>query len=87
MIRSSSAWSLGLKKNNYEDSIHIAYLQLISESKSFIYIENQFFISSLAGDIVKNTIGEAIVRRIKKAALKKQKFKVIVFIPLMPVIF
>ena len=87
MVRSSSNWSLGLKNNNYEESIHIAYLQLISEAKHFIYIENQFFISSLAGKPVKNTIGDALVMRIKRAAEKKEKFKVIFVMPLLPVNF
>ena len=38
MVRSSSAWSCGVKET--ECSIHIAYIQLIGEAKHFIYIEN-----------------------------------------------
>ena len=86
MLRSSSSWSLGLKEANYEESIHIAYVQLINQANHFIYIENQFFISSLAGKPVKNIIGETLVSRIKKAAKNKEKFKVIVVMPLLPVI-
>lgn len=86
MLRSASLWSLGLKRENYENSIYIAYLALITNAENFIYIENQFFISSLAGSLVKNKIAEAILGRIKRAALERQKFKVIIFMPLLPVL-
>jgi phosphatidylserine/phosphatidylglycerophosphate/cardiolipin synthase-like enzyme len=35
-------------------------LKAIDEAEHFIYIENQFFITSLAGGGVENTIGEAL---------------------------
>ena len=85
MLRSSSLWSMGLK--SYEDSIHIAYLGLITNAQHFIYIENQFFISSLAGRPVKNAIAEALVNRIRKAAANGENFRVIIVMPLLPVIF
>ena len=87
IVRSAGKWSLGLRPNYYEESIHIAYIQLITEAKHFIYIENQFFISSLAGKKVSNIIGEAILNRIKKAALNKEKFRVIILMPLLPVFY
>ena len=88
MLRSASFWSLGLKRENYENSIYIAYLALITNAESFIYIENQFFISSIGGfpAPVKNRIAEALLDRIKKAAAEKQRFKVIIFMPLLPVL-
>ena len=88
MLRSASFWSLGLKRENYENSIYIAYLALITNAESFIYIENQFFISSIGGFPVpvKNRIAEALLDRIKKAAAEKQRFKVIIFMPLLPVL-
>jgi len=43
ILRSSSTWSGGL--SSVESSIHEAYLDLIRNSKRFIYIENQFFIA------------------------------------------
>lgn len=85
MLRSASLWSLGLKKENYESSIYIAYLALITNAANYIYIENQFFISSTAGAPVKNKIADALVSRIKKAALEKQDFKVFILMPLLPV--
>ena len=86
LLRSASLWSLGLKRENYENSIYISYLALITNAENYIYIENQFFISSLAGSPVKNKIAEAILERVKRAAAEKQKFKVIIFMPLLPVI-
>lgn len=87
MLRSASFWSLGLKSENFENSIYIAYLALITNAESFIYIENQFFISSIAGFPVpvKNKIAEALLERIKRAAAENQRFKVIILMPLLPV--
>ncbi|KAJ1921211.1 hypothetical protein H4219_000810 [Mycoemilia scoparia] len=83
-IRSSAEWSLGIHR---EDSIHTAYCELIRGASHFVYIENQFFISSAKSDpayTVKNRIAEAIVDRIIRAHQAGQKFRVIVIIPLMP---
>lgn len=59
-------------------------MNLIDQADHFIYIENQFFISSTAGEPVKNQIAQALVERIKIAAHKKEKFKIIVVLPLLP---
>ena len=42
-LRSISNWSIGLGKT--ETSILKAYYELIENSKHYIFIENQFFIS------------------------------------------
>lgn len=63
VLRSASYWSCGLPKNQIENSIHFAYLQLIEMAKHYIYIENQFFISSTAGSPVKNDIAKALILR------------------------
>ncbi len=42
ILRSSAGWSSGIEK---ESSIHNAYVDLITNSKHYIYIENQFFIT------------------------------------------
>ncbi|KAG9294883.1 hypothetical protein G9A89_003223 [Geosiphon pyriformis] len=84
LLRSSAYWSSGIK---LEHSIYRAYRHLISISKHFIYIENQFFVTATEKDpnyAVKNLIGEAIVDRIKKAANDHEKFRVIVVMPLLP---
>lgn len=84
LVRSAGLWSLGLHELKIENSIHLAYLEMISKSKKFIYIENQFFISSTAGNPIHNRIAETIVLRIRKAIDENQNFKVIVVIPLLP---
>ncbi|KAJ6452893.1 hypothetical protein C8R47DRAFT_262895 [Mycena vitilis] len=82
VCRSVSDWSHGVLT---EHSIQNAYIKLIEESEHFIYIENQFFISSTYDkDEVKNQIARALVERIVRAAQADQKFQVIVTIPEVP---
>ena len=82
VVRSACEWSYGLNKS--EASINKAYLDLIVGSKHFIYIENQFFISSTAGPPVLNGIAQALVERITRAFCSQEKFRVIVVMPLLP---
>ncbi|AOA63902.1 Phospholipase D [Komagataella phaffii CBS 7435] len=84
LLRSSCNWSLGLKQ--HEQSIQNAYLKLIETSNHFIYIENQFFITSSAwqGVVIENTIGDAIVDRIIRARNENKTWKAIIVIPLLP---
>ena len=87
VLRSVGEWSLGLKAN--ESSILEAYYQLIENSKHYIYIENQFFISKSFEDnskpyLVENKIALYITNRILKAIKNKEKFRVYIFIPLLP---
>ena len=44
VLRSASYWSVGLDKK-VENSILQAYYNLIENSKHYIFIENQFFVS------------------------------------------
>ncbi|KAJ1970183.1 hypothetical protein H4R35_005962 [Dimargaris xerosporica] len=84
ILRSSANWSTDVPK---EDSICQAYQKLIATAQHFIYIENQFFITSAIDDPgheVKNQIGRALVERIKRAYDEQTKFRVIVIMPLMP---
>ncbi len=87
VLRSVGEWSLGLKTT--ENSILEAYYQLIENSKHYIYIENQFFISKSFEDngkpyLVENKIALYIRNRILKACKNKEKFRVYIFIPLLP---
>jgi len=84
ICRSACAWSLGTYK--VEHSIMTAYCDLIKASQHFIYIENQFFISSceVEGTIIENKIGDALVERIIRAAEKGEDWKAVIIIPLMP---
>ncbi|KAF0550199.1 phospholipase D/nuclease [Gigaspora margarita] len=82
ILRSACKWSLGIE---LEKSIHHAYVHTIVNANHFIYIENQFFNTATHnGAIFYNKIGKALVRRIIKAHRLKEKFRVIVMIPLIP---
>ncbi|XP_038673019.1 phospholipase D1-like isoform X1 [Scyliorhinus canicula] len=82
VLRSAADWSCGIKY--HEESIHNAYIHVIENSKHYIYIENQFFISCADNKYVFNKIGDAIVQRILRAYREKQRFRVYVVTPLMP---
>ncbi|KAF9100005.1 Phospholipase D1 [Mortierella sp. AD031] len=84
ILRSVSSWSIGVK--DPECSILTAYLAAIERAEHFIYIENQFFITStnINKTIVHNGIGRALTDRIIKAHKAGEKFRVIVVLPLVP---
>ena len=86
VVRSIGQWSGG--QHDTERSIYNAYLDAVRESKHYIYIENQFFISSSntsAGrSEVQNRIAAALVDRIEKAHRSKSVFRVFVLLPLLP---
>jgi len=82
VLRSVGKWSIG---TNNETSILHCYLETIASAQHFIYIENQFFIGNLVSDgLVQNGIAAALVERILKAHASKQRFRVIIIIPLHP---
>ncbi|QEL59819.1 hypothetical protein CJJ09_001906 [Candidozyma auris] len=84
MLRSAGSWSLGLKQ--HEQSIQDAYLKLIETSEHFVYIENQFFVTSclIDGTVIENRIGDALVERIIRAFNEGKQWKAIILIPLVP---
>ncbi|CUM56245.1 unnamed protein product [Debaryomyces tyrocola] len=84
LLRSSGNWSLGLKE--HEQSIQNAYLKLIETSEHFVYIENQFFVTScvIDGNEIQNRIGDALVDRIIRAHNEGTNWRAIIVIPLMP---
>ncbi|KAI8372984.1 uncharacterized protein BYT42DRAFT_54298 [Radiomyces spectabilis] len=82
LLRSSAQWSSGIAR---EHSIYNAYMECISKAKHFVYIENQFFISTTTQDkLLRNRISQAMVERIKRAHEKGEKFKIFILIPLIP---
>lgn len=83
VLRSSSSWSIGTRTT--ESSIHEAYIDAIQNSKHFIYIENQFFIT-IAGssDEVTNRVGRCLYERVMRAHQAGQRFRVYVVMPLLP---
>ena len=82
-LRSVDNWSAAQPP---ESSIYNAYIKAIKNAKHFIYIENQFFISSQEGfwRCVQNRIQAALVERIVRAHKANEKFHVMVFTPLKP---
>lgn len=66
IMRSCARWSHG---SDTEHSIANAYIETIRNSKHFIYIENQFFITATDDKQkpIKNKIGAAIAERIIRA--------------------
>ncbi|EPQ28717.1 uncharacterized protein PFL1_03521 [Pseudozyma flocculosa PF-1] len=85
ICRSAGPWSLGTA-SKVEHSIQNAYLKSIQMSDHFVYIENQFFISSTVaeGTRIENQIGEALVSRIIRAHREGTPWRAIVVIPLIP---
>ncbi|EMD86384.1 hypothetical protein COCC4DRAFT_193685 [Bipolaris maydis ATCC 48331] len=85
ILRSACAWSLGTP-NKVEHSIMNAYVQMISTSEHFVYIENQFYISSseVLGTKIENKINDAIVDRIKRAHANDEDWRACIMLPLMP---
>ena len=95
-LRSVCSWSIGKNNNATERSILQGYYKLIDNSKHYIYIENQFFVTKPFSEderiksginldkIVQNEIGLHIRNRIEKAYENKENFKVFICIPLLP---
>lgn len=87
VLRSVSSWSAGfLDPEILEQSIQEAYIHAISKAERYIYIENQFFITlaSMDKSIVKNRIGETLLKRILRAHREGSVFRVFVIMPLLP---
>ena len=86
LLRSVDNWSAG-QKHEGEASIYNAYMDAIKNAQHFIYIENQFFISSQEEYFlpkVRNKIQEALVKRIVRAHKANEDFHVMLIIPLKP---
>jgi phosphatidylserine/phosphatidylglycerophosphate/cardiolipin synthase-like enzyme len=79
VLRSLSKWS---GNHATEQSIYKGYLYAIEHAEHFIYIENQFFISSQGP--VQNKIAEALVRRVIRAISEKSRFLVVIVLPFHP---
>ena len=85
VLRSACEWSLGTP-NLTEHSIMNAYVKMIEKSDHFVYVENQFFITSceVEGTRIENQIGDALVERIVRASQKGEDWRAVIVIPLMP---
>lgn len=85
ILRSCAWWSIGTPDKT-ESSIMNAYIKMIEQSDYFVYIENQFFVSSceVEGTRIENHIGNALVERIIRASQKGEHWRAVIVIPLMP---
>ncbi|KAJ9102280.1 hypothetical protein QFC19_004828 [Naganishia cerealis] len=85
ICRSCGPWSMGTA-TKVEHSIQNAYLKAIQLSDHFVYIENQFFITSTVVDGVEieNRIGDALVDRIIRAHKDGTPWRACIVIPLLP---
>ena len=83
VLRSVGEWSA---EQILEFSIYNAYLHSIKNAEHFIYIENQFFISSQPGMFfkVQNQILSALAGRILRAYDNYQTFHAMIVMPLKP---
>ncbi|KAK1750836.1 phospholipase D1 [Echria macrotheca] len=84
ILRSASTWSLGVEET--EHSIQSAYIKMIEDSEHFVYMENQFFITSTdtMNTRMVNRIGDALVSRIIRAHENDEDWRAVILIPLMP---
>ncbi|KAI9833603.1 MAG: hypothetical protein M1819_003556 [Sarea resinae] len=85
ILRSCCWWSMGTPDKT-EHSIMNAYIKSIEQSEHFVYIENQFFVSSceVEGTRIENLIGDALVERIVRAHRNIEDWRAVIVIPLMP---
>ena len=85
IVRSAGPWSIGTPDKT-EHSIMNAYIKMIEESEHFVYIENQFFISSCETEAttIHNSVGDALVERITRAAKNEDAWHCCIIIPLIP---
>ena len=82
-LRSSGEWSLGLRET--DNSIYQAYLRIIQNAKEYIYIENQFFVSTCdQNPDVFNHLAMAICNKVIDMHQMKRDFKVYIVIPHVP---
>ncbi|KAL4986500.1 hypothetical protein BDW68DRAFT_178718 [Aspergillus falconensis] len=83
IVRSIGRWSNGVQT---ESSLYNAYIDIIAKSEHFVYLEQQFFITSTGDELetVWNRVAEAFVARILRAARDKKRYKVIVVLPALP---
>jgi phospholipase D1/2 len=83
-LRSACYWSVGTPVEQTETSIYKAFIETIRKAEHYIYIENQYFISNCGDKDVSNEIGNEIAQKVIDKIVAKQKFLVIILIPLLP---
>ena len=88
VVRSIGAWSGGFAENQCERSIYEAYINMIDKAQHYIYIENQFLVSttSYGGITLFNKVVAKIEEKILQAYRNPDKpvFRVYFVLPLIP---
>ena len=77
MLRSASDWSVGyqsVESDWVENSVPQAYLHEIMSAERFIYIENQFFISSTANPSLDKDGDGHVSAQVMKVQLMTNRF-------------
>lgn len=87
IIRFAAVWSAGLKST--ERTIYENYKTIIESAERFIFIENQFFVTTtgdykLDDSLPQNQIALFLCDRIIKAFRKGEQFRVYIVIPCIP---
>ena len=80
-MRSVGPWSVG---HRAEKSIFECWRDTINSAQHYVYIENQFFLSSLASDDVRNNLAATLLEKLVTAALNRVPFRAVIVIPLHP---
>ena len=81
VLRCAANWSISTSMT--ENSIFKAEVKAIKESKHFVYIENQFFVSSSSKvSNPRNKLIGTLVERVAKAIENKEAFRAIFLCPL-----
>ncbi|SPR00024.1 unnamed protein product (mitochondrion) [Plasmodiophora brassicae] len=78
VVRSMGTWS---GASRLDKSIYGAYLHAVTSAEKYIYIENQYLSSSVAGGGVENVIVQRIINRVREKILAQEPFRVIIVLP------
>eukprot|EP00474_Spongospora_subterranea_P010016 CRZ10474.1 hypothetical protein [Spongospora subterranea] len=78
VIRSMGQWS---GASRLDRSIYGAYIHAVMSAQKYIYLENQYLSSSVAGDGVENIVAQRIIDRLKEKISAKETFRVIIILP------
>ena len=81
VTRSIAKWSIGFE--NTERSIYNAIIHAITNAKSYVYIETQFFIS-IQDETLTESLHDCIYNRIRIAISNNTPFKIILLLPMFP---
>lgn len=78
VIRSLDLWSGG---SRLEQSIYGEYLKAVTIAEHYIYIENQYLSSSIAGEGVENVVFQRILDKLRSKIRAGEVFKLILTLP------